>query len=181
MIDNIKKILSITNDQVFKHTNQYMNLNGSQKKRVINGLLKASGFSLLSQLSIPDLYKIKDCDNTEEDDEKEDEDIEDENEDEDEDEDIEKEDEDIEKEDEEDKTPKPRQFFECKKCNFQTNSKYTFDIHVETKKHKRDGLSKQLIPTYKFECKKCNFTTNSKYTFDIHIETKKHKKLNLGM
>lgn len=58
-IDNIKKIVSITNDQIFKHHNKYLSLNGSQRKRLINGILKASAYSILSQITIPDFYKIK--------------------------------------------------------------------------------------------------------------------------
>ena len=59
MIDSIKRIITITNDQIFKHHNQFMDLNGSQKKRVINGILKASAYSILSQITIPEFYKIK--------------------------------------------------------------------------------------------------------------------------
>ncbi len=59
MLDNIKKIVSITNDQVFKHHKQHINFNAPQKKRIINGLLKGSSYSLLSQITIPDFYKIK--------------------------------------------------------------------------------------------------------------------------
>jgi hypothetical protein len=58
MIDNIKKIVSITNDQVFKYHNQYMGFNGSQRKRIINGILKSSGYSILSQITNPDFYKL---------------------------------------------------------------------------------------------------------------------------
>jgi hypothetical protein len=31
----------------------------------------------------------------------------------------------------------PKPVFECKTCKFTTNSKYAFDIHLETKKHKK--------------------------------------------
>ena len=47
MIDNINKIVSITNNQVFKHHNKYMNFNSKQKKRIINGLLKQSGYDMV--------------------------------------------------------------------------------------------------------------------------------------
>ncbi len=59
MVENIKKIITITNDQIFKYHKQFIGLNGSQKKRLINGILKASAYSVLSQIS-PDLYKIED-------------------------------------------------------------------------------------------------------------------------
>ncbi len=62
MIENIKKIVTITNDQVFNHHNQYMNISGTQKKRIINGLLKSSCYALLAQITIPELYKSEDAD-----------------------------------------------------------------------------------------------------------------------
>ena len=66
MMDNIKKILTITNDQVFKHHNEHMLFNASQKKKIINGILKASAYSLLSQITIPEFYKIKSIEDIEE-------------------------------------------------------------------------------------------------------------------
>ena len=57
MIDNLKQIMTITNDQIYKHHNQFMGFNGPQKKRIINGILKASGFSNLDKITIKDLYK----------------------------------------------------------------------------------------------------------------------------
>ena len=59
MVENIKKIISITNNQVFSHHNKFLNFTANQRKRIINGVLKASGYSLLSQISIPDFYKIE--------------------------------------------------------------------------------------------------------------------------
>ena len=58
MVENIKKIIIITNNQVYNHHNKFMNFNAAQRKRIINGVLKASGFSILSQISIPDFYKV---------------------------------------------------------------------------------------------------------------------------
>lgn len=60
MIDNIKRIVTITNDQVYKYHNKFMDFNAAQRKRIINGILKASAYSLLSQISIPEFYKIDD-------------------------------------------------------------------------------------------------------------------------
>ena len=71
MVENIKKIITITNDMIYKHHNKYINLNGTQKKRLINGVLKASGYACLSQISVPNLYKIE---NSKDDGENEDED-----------------------------------------------------------------------------------------------------------
>ncbi len=56
-IENIKKIVNITNDLVYKHHNKYLGMNGSQKKRIINGILKESAFSILSRITIPEFYK----------------------------------------------------------------------------------------------------------------------------
>ncbi len=57
VIDNIKKIVGITDDHVFKHQKTYMHLTDPQKKKLINGLLKASGYSKLSLIPDPNLYK----------------------------------------------------------------------------------------------------------------------------
>jgi hypothetical protein len=57
VIDNIKRIVGITDDHVFKHQKTYMHLTDPQKKKLINGLLKASGYSKLSLIHDPNLYK----------------------------------------------------------------------------------------------------------------------------
>ncbi len=59
MIDNIRKIITITNDQIFKHHNETMFLHDSQKKRVVNGVLKASGYSRLAEITNPKIYKLQ--------------------------------------------------------------------------------------------------------------------------
>jgi hypothetical protein len=65
MVENIKKIVIITNNQVYNHHNKFLNFNAAQRKRIINGVLKASGYSVLSQISNPDFYKIdSDSDST---------------------------------------------------------------------------------------------------------------------
>jgi hypothetical protein len=63
VLDNIKKIVGITDDHVYKHHNTYMYLSDSQKKKLVNGVLKASGYSRLNTLSSPDIYKTKEPDN----------------------------------------------------------------------------------------------------------------------
>ena len=57
VIDNIKRIVGITDDHVFKHQKTYMHLSDPQKKKLVNGLLKASGYSKLALISDPNLYK----------------------------------------------------------------------------------------------------------------------------
>jgi hypothetical protein len=55
-LDNINKIVSITDDHIYKHHQEYMYLNGQQKKRVVNGILKESAYASLPQLNC-DFYK----------------------------------------------------------------------------------------------------------------------------
>jgi hypothetical protein len=57
MCDNIKRLVTITNDQVYKHHQQFMDINGPQRKRIINGILKASCYSVLTHISDPYVYK----------------------------------------------------------------------------------------------------------------------------
>ncbi len=61
MIDNIKHIVNITNEHIFKHHKEYMAFNGLEKKRLINGILKESGFEGLTSISIPEFYKNNKC------------------------------------------------------------------------------------------------------------------------
>jgi hypothetical protein len=61
MIDNIKHIVNITNEHIFKHHKEYMAYNGSERKRLINGILKESGFEGLTSISIPEFYKNNKC------------------------------------------------------------------------------------------------------------------------
>jgi len=60
VIDNIRKIVGITDDHIYKHHNTHLQLNDQHKRQLINGVLKASDYSKLNILSKPDLYKIKD-------------------------------------------------------------------------------------------------------------------------
>jgi hypothetical protein len=57
--ENIKRLVTLTNDQVYEHHNQHLDISGPQKKRTVNGILKASAYSLLSLLSNPEFYKKK--------------------------------------------------------------------------------------------------------------------------
>ncbi len=54
--DNIKKLVTITNDQIYKHQGEYMNFNGPTRKRIINGLLKGSSYQFLETIKPPSLY-----------------------------------------------------------------------------------------------------------------------------
>ena len=55
--DNIKALITITDDQVYKHQNEYLKLKCNDKKKIINGLLKGSSYQLLQELD-PELYKL---------------------------------------------------------------------------------------------------------------------------
>jgi hypothetical protein len=61
--DNIKNLVSITDQQVFKHQNQSLCLSSYEKKRIANGVLKESCFNLLSNLSNPEYYKLNENEN----------------------------------------------------------------------------------------------------------------------
>jgi hypothetical protein len=38
MVENIKKIVIITNNQVYNHHNKFLNFNAAQRKRIINDI-----------------------------------------------------------------------------------------------------------------------------------------------
>jgi hypothetical protein len=56
-VENIKKIVSIIDQQIFQHHKEYMLLNNAQNKKLVNGILKSSEYSNLSNILNPDLYK----------------------------------------------------------------------------------------------------------------------------
>jgi hypothetical protein len=64
---NIDKLFSITDEQVFKHHNEYMAPTAYEKTKIFNGILKESCFYLLSGIDNPEVYKLLDCDDDEND------------------------------------------------------------------------------------------------------------------
>jgi hypothetical protein len=54
--ENIRRIINITERQIFKHHNEFMALNNAEQKKLINGMLKSSCFSQLSNMSDSKLY-----------------------------------------------------------------------------------------------------------------------------
>jgi hypothetical protein len=60
VLDNIKKIVGITDDHVYKHHNTYLQLNDQHKKKLIYGVLKSSDYAKINLISKPHLYKIND-------------------------------------------------------------------------------------------------------------------------
>ena len=55
--DNINQLINITDDHIYKHQQQYLALNGLEKKKIINGVLRSTSYSALSEISNPDIYK----------------------------------------------------------------------------------------------------------------------------
>ena len=58
-IENITKIINITERQIFKHHNKYMQLSNAEKKKLVNGILKSSSYAQLSNISDSTLYNKK--------------------------------------------------------------------------------------------------------------------------
>ena len=54
--DNLKALITITDDQVYKHQNEFLHLKNGDKKKIINGLLGSSSYHTLQELD-PELYK----------------------------------------------------------------------------------------------------------------------------
>ncbi len=106
LLENIRKLISITNDHIYKHHSTYMLMSDAQKKKLENGILKESNYSKLNDVAHLNLYNsmtianiVSEEDNDEEDDEDNDEEDDEDN---DEEEDEDNEDEDNEDEDNED-------------------------------------------------------------------------------
>jgi len=75
-VENIKKIVSIIDQQIFQHHNEYMLLNNAQNKKLVNGILKSSEYSNLSNILHPELYKKIEENDNEKEENNEDDDIE---------------------------------------------------------------------------------------------------------
>lgn len=55
--ESINQLINITDDHIYKHQKQYLALNGLEKKKLINGVLRSTSYSALSEISNPDIYK----------------------------------------------------------------------------------------------------------------------------
>lgn len=62
-----------------------------------------------------------------------------------------------------------REKLTCECCNFSTFSDEVYDLHLDSKEHKRIELLKK---TY---CKCCELQCRTELDFNIHVQTKKHK------
>jgi hypothetical protein len=52
--ESINQLINITDDHIYKHQKQYLALNGLEKKKLINGVLRSTSYSALSEISNPD-------------------------------------------------------------------------------------------------------------------------------
>lgn len=56
----------------------------------------------------------------------------------------------------------------CESCDIQCWTKFKFNEHCDTSKHKK-------LANISMECETCNYTTSSKQLMDQHMMTQKHK------
>jgi len=62
--------------------------------------------------------------------------------------------------------------YNCECCHYMTNNKYSYNKHLQTKRHIRGGCRVQ------YTCDSCNYTTKNKSNYEKHLESKKHLKSN---
>ena len=59
----------------------------------------------------------------------------------------------------------------CDICDYKTNRKHNYTIHLSSDKH-----TKQLaIKNRTFTCDSCQYSTNNRFSYDKHVKTVKHK------
>ena len=58
----------------------------------------------------------------------------------------------------------------CNICDYNSNRKYNYDIHLQSVKHKK----KQKKSIYIYHCDICDYHTNNKYNYDKHVYSVKH-------
>lgn len=56
LLENIRKLISITNDHIYKHHKVHMLLSDAQKKKLENGILKESSYTKLNDVAHLNLY-----------------------------------------------------------------------------------------------------------------------------
>ncbi len=56
VLENIRKLISITNDHIYKHHNTHMLMTDAQKKKLENGILKESSYTKLNDVVHLNLY-----------------------------------------------------------------------------------------------------------------------------
>jgi hypothetical protein len=65
--------------------------------------------------------------------------------------------------------------FTCKACNYNSNYESKYKQHLETLKHKNNGILVRKKPELK-KCDKCNFTSTHNEGFKTHYLTKHSSK-----
>lgn len=53
--------------------------------------------------------------------------------------------------------------YNCPTCNYHTNVKVNWNVHLMTEKHKRNGLKKAI------KCDKCEYEGNNHWNLKLHI------------
>jgi hypothetical protein len=70
--------------------------------------------------------------------------------------------------------------YNCETCDFHTNTKQMYERHLETKKHKSDGIITRSDKKYPDKCEKCNYIPTSNRSHIQHMliyhSTKEEKK-----
>jgi hypothetical protein len=57
--------------------------------------------------------------------------------------------------------------FHCEKCNYSTDVKQRYELHLQSKKHMNGNVE--------YECKYCNYKCTYLHSFNRHNDSKKHK------
>lgn len=66
--------------------------------------------------------------------------------------------------------------YTCEKCNFFSNNKTHYNIHVQTKKHNTTNTTKNTTKKREiyYICEKCDYKSYNKSHYKEHLKTKKH-------
>jgi uncharacterized Zn-finger protein len=65
--------------------------------------------------------------------------------------------------------------FECKICNFCSNSKHNYNRHINSARHKKSEET-GIKSLSKFYCDKCDIKCSDKIKWALHVSTAKHIK-----
>jgi hypothetical protein len=58
--------------------------------------------------------------------------------------------------------------YKCVQCDFITNSKQLYERHINTNKHKNNGIIKRSDKKYPEKCEKCNYKPLSNRSYIQH-------------
>jgi len=62
----------------------------------------------------------------------------------------------------------------CEKCDYETQRKDNYNLHLTTRKHKLSIMTNKKQYS-KFHCEKCDYYTNKKSNYETHLKSNKHK------